>query len=230
VFQRWSYAGHGFDLSFYAASILDRQGVMSQPSESDFVANEVVDLEMWHPRYTMLGHSGSAPVDNIVFKWELAVNINRSFNVTDTRIDGLSVDIEKYHQLDTMFGFQYQDIVEDANLVFEYEQNYVFNNPGREEDSTIKLQYPVEQPRFAVVWQQTFLEERLSLDIQAYLFGIWQYTGWFAKAELAYEIFDNVKAGIGYATFQPNNKFGPLYGMKSHDRILLNLRWDFLLQ
>jgi hypothetical protein len=230
VLQRWSYAGHGFDISFYAASILERRGVNPQTPESEFIANEVVDIELWHPRYTMLAHSGSAPVEDIVFKWELAVDLNRSFNVTDTSIEGFNVDIEKYHQFVTMFGFQYQNIVEDANLIFEYEQHYVMDSPDREEDSSIEFQFPVEQPQFAAVWQQTFLQERLSLDIRALLFGIWQYTGWLAKAELAYELFDNVKAGIGYATFQPNDKISWIYGMKSHDRILANLRWDFLLE
>lgn len=230
VLGRWSYAGHGFDLSFYAASVLDRRGVNPPTPESEFIANEVVDIEMWHPRYTMLAHSGSVPVEDIVLKWELAVDLDRSFNVTDPSIEGFDVDIKKYHQLATMFGFQYINIIEDANLFFEYEQHYVMDSPAREEDSSIRFQFPVEQPQFAVVWQQTFLEERLSLDIRAFLFGIWQYTGWFAKAELAYELFDNVKAGIGYATFQPNDKFSIIYGMKSHDRILASLRWDFLLE
>ncbi len=228
--QRWSYAGHGFDISLYAASILERRGVNPQTPESEFIANEIVDIELWHPRYTMLAHSGSAPVEDIVFKWELAVDLDRSFNVTDTRVEGFNVDIEKYHQLVTMFGFQYQNIVEDANLIFEYEQHYVIDSPERDGDSSIEFQFPVEQPQFAAVWQQTFLQERLSLDIRAILFGIWQYSGWLAKADLAYELFDNVKAGIGYATFQPNDEFSWIYGMKSHDRILANLRWDFLLE
>ncbi|MBN1654728.1 MAG: hypothetical protein JXA30_13235 [Deltaproteobacteria bacterium] len=232
VLGRWSYAGHGFDLSFYAASILERRGVNPQTPVSEFIANDVVDIELWHPRYTMLAHSGSVPVEDVVLKWELAFDINRAFNTTDTSIEGFNVDIAKYHQLVSMFGFQYQNIVKDANLIFEYEQHYVIDSPEHDadSDSSIGLQFPVEQPQFALVWQQTFLQERLSLDIRAILFGIWRYTGWMAKAELGYELTEGLKAAVGYATFQPNDEFSLIYGMDSNDRILANLRWDFLLE
>jgi hypothetical protein len=233
LLERWTYSGHGIDLSLYAASILEQRGVSPPTPESRFLGkNSVVDIDLWHPRYTMLGFSGSAPVDDIVLKWEVAFDIKRPFTITDTSVGGFNVNWWRYSQVAGMLGFQYQNIIEDANLIFEYEQHYVFNNPARDDngDSTIKLQLPVEQPQFALVWKETFFQERLSLDITALLFGIWEYTGWMAKVEVGYELTAGLKASIGYATFQPNKKVSSIYGTNKDDRILATLRWDFLLE
>jgi hypothetical protein len=227
--QRWSWSGHGFDLALYAGSVLDRQGVYRLPEPTEFLQDEIA-IESWHPRYTMAAHSGSTPVGELVLNWELGVDIDRPINVENPNVDELNLDVERYHQLVGLLGFMWEGIVTDGNLIVEYEQHFVFDNPERDDDLEIEFLFPQEQPRFAFRWTQEFMHERLVLDAMIILFGIWEYTGFVGRAELTYEFIDAWKVGLGYATFQPNDENGPIYGLDSHDRVSAMLRWDFLLE
>jgi hypothetical protein len=228
-FGRWTYTGHGFDLSFYAASVLESFGVARLPDPSEYMQDEI-DLEMWHPRYTMLANSGAVPVSDFLIRWEFAFDLDRPFGTIDTSAEELSVHLKRYDQVFGLLGVNYTGI-DDTTVMFEYEQHYVLENPRRESaDNPLRLLFPVEQPQIMLRVDHNALRERLNLNGLVLIMGIWDYTGWLARLELMYELQDAVKIGAGYMTYQPIDAFSNIYGFEDHDWIYAMFRWDFLLQ
>ncbi len=229
--QRWTYSGHGFDVALYAASVLDKMGVAELPSTDD-LAEGTLPIRLWHPRYTMLAHSGSVPVEDFLIKWELGVDLERPINVTDTAVEDFNLDVEEYTQIKGMLGLHYTGL-DDTQFILEYAQSYVVDNPERSDDpddSSTELLFPVEQPVIMLRGERTFLHERLNLTAMAMLFGIWDYTGWLARIEVWYELVDALKLGLGYMTYQPTDDNSTIFGFETHDRLYATVRWDFLLE
>jgi hypothetical protein len=212
---RWSYAGHGVDLALYAASILDRQGIAVPPAPEALAARDI-EVELYHPRYTMFGHAGALPEGDFVFRWELGAELDRPIPVLP--LGGAAYE----HQLIWMGGVTYGGI-DDGSVGLEYAQSRVLDAPP--EDA---LLLPVNQPRFAVRYTQSFLRETLDLTVVATAFGLTEFRGWLTRAELDYELRDALHLGLGYVTYQPaSDEFGPLYGFDDNDRVFASLRWDF---
>jgi hypothetical protein len=189
-----------------------------------------IDLEMWHPRYTMLANSGAVPISDFLLRWEVAYDLDRPFATIDTSVEDFNAGLERYDQIFGLLGLTYTGIT-DTSVIFEYEQHYVVENPRREgADYPIRILYPIEQPQLALRVDHNALRERLNLNALVLIFGIWDYTGWLARLELMYELQDAVNIGAGYMTYQPADAFGTIYGLDDHDWIYAMFRWDFLLQ
>jgi len=226
---RWTYTGHGFDLTFCAASVLDELGAARLPDPSEYMQDEI-DLEMWHPRYTMLANSGAVPVSDLLLRWELAFDLDRPFATIDTSSEGFDTGMERFDQIFGMLGFTYTGI-SDTDVVLEYEQHYVLENPRRKSaDYPIRILYPVEQPQIALRFSHNALRERLNIDGLVLVFGIWDYTGWLGRLGFRYELQDAVRIGAGYMTYQPVDATSTIYGFDDHDWVYAIFRWDFLLQ
>jgi len=236
VLGRWTYAGPGIDLALYAASTLDKQGVAIPRFDENGIA-----IEMWHPRYTMLGHAGAHPSGDFIYRWELALDLERPISVTggdDSMAatspgappsDGLFTPPEFRNQLNWMLGTSYGGIT-DGTLSIEYGQSFIFDNPERD-GSDRELLFSPEQPAMAARYTHMFLRERLQATVVGTLFGLTSFRGAMGKLDLSYVVADGWKIGAGYAAFLPaEDEFGPFYGFDTHDRVYGTLRWDFLLE
>lgn len=229
LYARWSYAGSGVDLAFYAAYTRDKQGVSVLPTAAELGADEIA-LLLEHPRYVMLGHAGAKPVGDFVLRWELGFDIDRPEIVTDSMSAIPVLDDVRRNRLGFMAGITYAGI-EDTNIGLEYAQNYVFDNPERASNAMRTLLLPVEAPTFALRGRRTFFRERLELSLAGVLFGLDPYFGSFIRVGLDYELVEAVHAGLGYAMYLPSlTNFGPFAGMTDHDRAYATLRWDFTLE
>jgi hypothetical protein len=226
--QRWSYSGSGFDLSLYVGTVLDNQGVMTMPTASDIVKDRIY-IGLWHPRYTTFAHTGSTPIKDVLLKWELGFDLNRSINVIDENGSLNTQKIEKHSRINALLGADYTGI-NDTTIVLEYQQSYLFNNPERKKNSDFETVFPEEQPKIALRVEHKMLQERLSMSAMGILTGIWDYTGWLARAEVFYKLRDALTIGLGYMVYMPNDETSMLQGFKTHDRVYASLRWDFLLE
>ncbi len=222
---RWSYAGHGIDLALYAANVLDQRGMASLPGPADADANPI-PLRIYHPRYTMIGHAGALPEGDFVLRWELSSDLDRPLMTTDPSAPAFNISMTRRTQLNWLAGLTYAGIT-DGSLGLEYQQALVLDAPDGGERELLS---PVEDPAFGLRYSHNFLRETLQLIVAGSAFGLGDFRGFFARAEISYELQDALKVGLGYATFQPHgDEFGPLTGFDTHDRVFTTLRWDFAL-
>jgi hypothetical protein len=226
--ERWSFTGYGFDLSAYVGTVLENQGVMTTPALSDFLKDRV-DFDLWHPRYTTFGHTGSRPIKDVLLKWELGFDLNRAINVINKDRSLLSQGIENYSRINALLGANYTGIT-DTVIIAEYQQSYLFDNPGRKKNSDIQSVFPAEQPQIMLRAEHKMLQERLTVNAMVILMGIWDYTGWLGRAEASYQLRDALTVGLGYMVYMPNDDISMIQGYTTHDRIYASLRWDFLLE
>jgi len=225
-FGRWSYNG-SVDLSFYAASVLDKQGVTTLPAGANRVDNTIT-IPLYHPRYTLVGHSGAMPAGNFVVRWEAAAELDRPFLGTDVANETFNLEILERDQVIGMLGFTYAGI-DNGQIDIEAQQAYVFDNPDRD-GTSLQLLVPAEQPYFAAQYTQSFLRETLRITVVGTVFGATTFLGALGRAEISYDVRDDWQLGLGYVTYLPAKEtIGPLYGLTTHDRIFASLRYDFLL-
>lgn len=226
--QRWSYSGSGVDLSAYVGTLLDNQGVMTMPTASN-LGGDQIDIELWHPRYTTFAHTGSTPLKDVLLKWELGFDLNRSINVINENRSLLTQKIEKHSRINGLLGADYTGI-DSTTIILEYQQSYLFSNPERKKNSDFETVFPEEQPKVALRAEHKMLQEQLSISAMVVVAGIWDYTGWLGRAEAFYKLRDALTVGLGYIVYMPNDEISMLGGFKTHDRVYASLRWDFLLE
>lgn len=228
VLARYAYTGEGIDLALYAASTLDKQGVALPPAAGTPPGPDGVALDLWHPRYVMLGHAGAMPQGDFVLRWEAGLDVERPLTATDAAVDGFNMELLRRNQLNWMAGASYGGF-QDTTLSLEYQQSYVVDNPERS-GGTLEFLVSPENPLMALRYSRNFLRETLQLSAVATVFGAAPFRGAMGRAELSYELRDALKIGCGYAIFVPSEEeFGPFYGMTTHDRLYFTTRWDFLL-
>lgn len=225
---RWQYNGAGLDLSLHAAYTRERQGVLALQGLTTLdPTSDTLPIPLEHPAYVMLGHAGAAPLGEFIIKWEAVVDVNRPITA---RGDGpLDIAGMRRTQLGWLLGITYSGIP-DGTLSVEYAGRFLPAHPKRRGDDGRSILFPVEAPSLGLLFRQTYLRERLSLNATLIGFGLAPVLGVMGRAEVTYSLGDGLSAGIGAATYHPNrNRFGPLFGFDRNDRLYGTLRYDFLL-
>jgi hypothetical protein len=225
---RITFQGSGYELSLQAASLLDMLGVSSLPMAEDLLEHRI-DLDLFHPRYTMLGQSGAFTVGSFVVRWELAVDLDRLASVRRIDTNLLRLDSARFTQLHSMVGLSW---VPDSstNASLEWLQGFVPNDPTRRRlpgQAPTALLWPIETPQFALRVTHTFLDERASFNALLVLIGIYPFNAFAGKFDIAYKVYGSLQLTVGYAIYHGSLNFGPLYGFGKNDRLLFGLRWDF---
>jgi len=227
-YARYGYAGAGVDLALYAGSTLDKPGIPQAPTRAE-LAEPVVSLRVWHPRYTALGHAGAKPLGDFVLRWELGLDLDRPLAVQRDPDQPLSLAMVRRHQLNALLGLTYSGIT-DTRIWLEYAQRLVLDNPERDPNPREQLFSPVEAPALALRVRRTLLRERLLLTLVGTWVGVDPFVGAFARAELEYELREALHVGLGYAAYFPSaTERGAFYGFERNDRLYTELRWDFVL-
>ncbi len=227
---RWVYKGPGIDLGLYAASVLDRQGVIvldvveiaTAATDPDV---DSIDLVLDHRRYHLAGTSGATTVDAFLFKWELVFDYERPFTTGDRTSAVPMLSAGEANVLTPMAGVTWRGLT-DTDLALEWTQAFLLDAPD-------DLLFPADAPQLALRVTHEALRQRLRLAAAVSVVGYTAELGWFARAEANYEVFDGVRAGVGYVTYQPppdDEELSFLSGLDNHDRVLAQLRWDFSLQ
>jgi hypothetical protein len=229
---RLSYQGQGYELALHAGSVLDALGIASLPTPEELELSELY-LDLFHPRYTVVGHSGTFTSGEFVFRWEAVVDIHRL--TTTRRMDTslLRLEASRFTQLHGMLGVTWvPDTTTNASL--ELLQSYVFDEPTRHPQlgsPPMALLWPVEAPQLAFRASHTFFDDRVTLNLLAILIGIYPFNGFAGRADLTVKLNEAFQLNLGYVAYHASaTHFGPFYSFGLNDRVLLSLRWDFAVR
>jgi hypothetical protein len=188
-------------------------------------ASDTVSLGLDHRRFFMVGTSGAFPFDSFLLKWEVSADLDKSLNTGGFAGSGPlavpEIGVEQAHLLHTMLGLSWTGVT-DLNVALEIWKPWLLDGPPRAD-----LFFEVDAPLFALRASYKTLKERLILSAAATMAGLTAQQGWLVRAEVQYEPVDALKLGLGFITFQPGDEVGMLYGLDTHDRVFLKLRWDF---
>ena len=228
---RWVYKGAGIDLGAYVAHTMDKQGVFEFPSPADILSPERPDLAITlkHPFFTTVGTSGAWGKDSFLLKWEVAAQIDKSYNTGDLAGPGIpQLNVDKGTVLDLMVGLTYTPMQELQIGVELWKPTFL--------DKPAQLLFPADhlQASLRIMW--VTLKERMRIMGAVSVMGLditgasgTGSIGFVARAEVNYEFMDNFSGAIGYVLYFPSDDFGPLSGLDTHDQLFLKLRWDFTL-
>jgi hypothetical protein len=225
---RLTYLGAGFELSLQAASVLDALGVSSLPTVYDLQRQDI-DLHLFHPRYTLLGHAGAFTAGAFVVRWEFAVDLDRLASTRRIDTTVLRLDAARFTMVHGMAGISW---VPDSstNMSFEWLQGYVPKDPRRHPvygEAPTALLWPVETPQVALRFGHTFWEERAQLNALMVLIGVYPFKAFAGKFDFSYKVYDSLQVTVGYIAYHGSTYFSPLYGFGKNDRVFFGLRWDF---
>jgi hypothetical protein len=212
--------------------VLDALGVASLPTPEELELPELY-LDLFHPRYTMLGHSGTFTSGAFVFRWEAVVDLNRL--TTTRRMDTtlLRLESSRFTQLHGMVGVTW---VPDTttNAALEFMQTYVLDEPTRHPQPgspPMALLWPVEAPQLALRASHTFFDDRVTLNLLGILIGIYPFNGFAGRADLNVKLSDAFQLSLGYVAYHASaTHFGPFYSFGLNDRLLIGMRWDFAVR
>jgi hypothetical protein len=223
---RVAYAGDGVDLEFIGGSVLDPYGVPKFPQPAQLAAQDLT-LELYRPRYTLLGMSGAWAIGEILIRWEFAGALQRPQATIRTDTNLLQIGGIRRDQVGGLLGLTYFGLPH-VNIGLEVQKAYVFDRPTAQNDGFVLL-WPVERWSAALRWMQDFAGEAVQLNLMAGVIGLDHFNGGFIRAELAYNAGAGVRISGLYVKYLAGQEFGPFYGFEDNDRIQLVLRWDFVL-
>lgn len=223
---RWIYKGEGIDFGLHVATVLDRQGVVRLPNLATELANDQIDIELEHLRYTVAGVSGATTTGNWLIKWEVVGELSKAFNTGDPNAEfnplmPPEIGVERGDLATGMLGVTWTGI-SDLNLAFEGQQSVFIDGPA-------DVLLPVTEPFLALRGNYLMLDQRLTLSAAATIIGWTARYGGLARAQATYELADGWKVGGGYIVYYTGDDdvFGPFTAFDEHDRLFAQLRWDF---
>ena len=238
-FIRYLHRGEGLDLSLYAGSLLDLQGVLDinpvnliQQLSMSALSGEKssIDLRFSHRRYELIGIAGAIPFNQLLFKWEIATSLDKFVNLGNPQ-SIVALDIGQISYFTGVLSATYSGLT-DTTIGLEVQNGFQFSGPDN-------LLIPVDIPIIALRLSKNLLKERLSVNVIASAFdlsgstentiGLELTRGGLWRADASYQLNDSLKLQLGYIMYYSGRQFGPFFGLETHDRIFAGLRWDFTL-
>lgn len=219
AFLRWLWTGPGADLGLYAASLIDLRGVIELPPLAALASADRIDIPVDHRRYHLAGASGAHPWDDWIFRWELAADIHRLYNVGRPEEDPTDLRAERATLLTAMVGATWAAI-EDTFLSLELSRGLYVDRPD-------DLLFEADAAVVAIRLDQQLDGGDVRISAAFVKLGLARPFGWLARGEISARLVDTLRASIGFITYQPGSELGPISGLDRHDRAQLGLRWDF---
>ncbi|MCB9797064.1 MAG: hypothetical protein H6741_30635 [Alphaproteobacteria bacterium] len=225
-FLRWTWRGAGLDLSLLAGSALDQKGLLITPPLDDMLTaanlGEPVTIVLDHQRYTLLGHSGAAPVGPLLLRWEISYKhklpINTGEGLTTLGMQPvLQVFSDTTDLLQGLAGLSWQGWGH-TRVDLDLLQGVSPNPPY------LPL-FPVTIGAWSARGSKSFARERVELELLAMGWGWTARYGALGRAQVQVELRDGLHANIGYIHYKPGVENGPLLGLDHHDRVFMGLRW-----
>lgn len=218
---RWVYKGAGIDLGAYAASVLDKQGVITQVNFFDLldVSKTQVNMQLAHLRYEMLGTSGATSAGNFLLKWELAWEHRRPFNTGNSAAVPPQITYARSDTVQVMASVTWRGI-HNTIIGFEGMKATLLDRPD-------DLLFPADVPTLSIRVQHNTWNDQLHLTGVVMAVGATADYGWLGRGDVTWDMRDAWKLSASYVTYQPSDRFGPFAGLTRHDRLGIRLKWDF---
>ena len=214
LMARWRWNGPSIDMTVLVGSLLDRQGVFGLSDDVDLTsANLSIDLKS--PRYEMIGHTGTWVAGKWLFTWELSYEHGRHFNISEEP----PFPTDDANVINGLLGVRFTGL-SDVILSLEIQRSFLTTDLD-------SLLFDVEALNVGLLATYTTLSETLEISVALLMSGLEAQYGWLGRGEVGWRIQDGLRVGAGYISYHPGDELGLFYGLATHDRIFLGLRWDF---
>jgi hypothetical protein len=217
---RWAWRGAGLDLALLGGLALDQQGTVGLPDASALAATDI-GLPLRHLRYGLLATTGAAPLGDWVLRWELALGLDRPFNVATPDAGPLAaIGTARHHTLGGALGLSWAGLP-DTLIALEVAETVPLGASGSD------FLVPPDLPQVMLRVTHRALRESLRLLGVVTGFGLAGELGWLARLDAGWAVQDGLEVGLGYMHYDPTDRAGPITGLDRHDRVSLRVRWDF---
>jgi len=212
--------------------VLDRQGVITEVDlETDVTANLFVPgppaqvpsliLLQPHPRYWMVGTSGTLPLGAWLLKWEAFGNFGRQFTAGTLQLPNVELRGEPLNLAGVMAGVT-STAVSNLRLDLEVTKAWLLSE-------ATDLLFAADEPSAALRAAYSLPTQHLSFEAMTMVLGWLGRQGWLARASVTYNLRDGLALSLGGIHYGPGPVLGPLAGFDTHDRINFKVRYDFKL-
>lgn len=198
----------GWDLSFYAADVLDQKWHFIQnPHPNTPLSDRTVS------KIKMLGSAVNISEGSWLFKAEAAFLDGVKYNNTP----------DDKQRLDTLIGFEYMGIT-DTTLSLEFANRHIF-------DYETRMQYQSDfvdknELQTALRATRSFSNETIDLTALVSMFGEkWEYGG-FARVWVEYELMQAVNVNFGVVDYIGGER-PYTESIKDNDRVFADIQYSF---
>lgn len=199
----------GWDLSFYAADVLDQKWHFDKVQGSVPIEN----IKRVVSKVKMLGSAVNIVSGSWLFKAEAAFLDGVKYNTT----------ADAKERLDLLGGVEYRGI-KDTLLSFEIANRHIFSyEPQMAAQADFVDKNEVQS---ALRLSRTFMNERLSLSGLVTMFGAKGEYGGFARVWAEYEIMDALSANVGIVDYIGGER-PMMEAIKNNDRLFADIRYSF---
>jgi hypothetical protein len=199
----------GWDLSFYAADVLDQKWHFDRVQGSVPIAN----IKRVVTKVKMLGSAVNIVSGSWLLKAEAAYLSGIRYNTT----------AREKERLDLLAGVEYRGI-KDTLLSFEVANRHIFAHEAQmaaQADFVDK-----NEVQSALRLSRSFMNERLNLSGLVTMFGAEGEYGGFARIWAEYEIMDALSANVGIVDYIGGER-PMMEAIKNNDRLFADIRYSF---
>jgi len=195
----------GWDLSFYAADVLDQKWYIDPSTLTRKVS-----------KIKMLGSAINIATGNWLLKSELAYLNGVKYNSTT----------DAKNRLDALVGFEYMGI-KDTVLSLEVASRHIFDYESQMSQTTAKPDYVNKNElQTAMRVSRSFMNETINTNALVSLFGASWEDGGFARVWVEYELMTALNANFGVVDYIDGDK--PFTkAIKDNDRIFADITYSF---
>jgi len=195
----------GWDLSFYAADVLDQKWHLNQEKRTREVS-----------KVKMLGSAVNIASGSWLFKSEVAyLNGVRYNSTTDAK-----------NRLDILLGLDYMGI-SDTVLSLEIANRHIFDYEKQMSQNVVIPDYVDENElQTAIRATRSFMNDTLNASALVSMFGTsWEYGG-FTRIWLEYDIMDALSSNVGVVDYIGGER--PFMdAIKNNDRVFADITYSF---
>jgi hypothetical protein len=195
----------GWDLSFYAADVLDQKWHLD-------TVNKVRTVS----KIKMLGSAVNIVSGSWLLKSEVALLDGVKYNSTT----------DSKSRLDALVGFDYMGI-KDTVLSVEVANRHIFDHESQMSDAITKPDYVDEdEVQTALRVTRSFYNDSLNASALLSIFGTSWQNGGFARVWIEYEVADAIGLNVGVVDYIDGDK--PIMNaIKNNDKVFGDITYSF---
>lgn len=195
----------GWDLSFYGAWVYPEKGYVAQDSSGN--------LQRTFDKALLTGTAANVALGNWLIKAEAAYWDNLKFT---------NVDDEK-PRLDILAGIEYSGFTE-TTITFEIVNRHIFSYDPLLAELPDAVQENTTQ--YAMRFTRDFIHDTLHLNIVLSSYGFWAEDGGFERAQLDYDLSDDIVLSGGIILYESGDIPG-LIGVGDNDNVFIEVEFYF---
>lgn len=199
----------GWDLSFYAAHVLDQKWHFDNVQGS----TPLSDITRVVNKIDMLGTAINIATGSWLLKSEIAFLSGVGYNTT----------ADEKNRLDVLFGFDYMG-VKDAVISLEVVNRHIFNHEAQMRYQSDYVDN--DEMQTAIRFTKSYLNDTINASVLLSMFGSSWENGGFARIWVKYDIMDGVSANIGIVDYIGGDR--PfMEANKENDRVFADITYSF---